>query len=387
MFEWNGERYVQKSGSLVTPGQSLTGETFEPKNTIPGLLIDWLTLRVPVSILGPALSQRIEACLGLVVCTDSEGVVKWEKRQLDIDKLRSDSDGLFWGAQSNGRDSFLVIAASPASVTQATNVFGSLDIRESASVLRRVAMKSLEAYLPEVEFWQCRRIDITGNYALPDARSVKQALRQLLNTDGVRRKASSTKRGGDSVYWSPTSDLTKGKAYHKGEQLRVLIRRGKLVEGSSITARQLAAADRLLRLEHTRGARWFRRFEEAGGKWLALCEKKLAALFVEFFGPLVGGLEVKDMGTENIKELIVQKAVVSASAAERAFSTYLNIKAYGFETTRLGMKKATWHRHLKMLRQAGFSDAQLCAGNVVPFQAVKVLLAVPVASWSELQAA
>lgn len=363
------------------------GETPAPKQCMnEGLLIDWLTLRISLEGLGSVVRDRVRACMGSLVCCNSDGELVWRKMQLDVEKLRSDSGGLFWAMQGDGKADYLVIAGSPASLVSKVNVFGHLDIRRAANTLRAVAMKALTAYLPEVDFWQCRRIDITGNYLLPDEGAVKQALRQLLNTDGVRRKASSAKGGGDTVMWSPTSDMLKGKAYHKGPQLRALLRRGRLTD-EDVSADQLAGADRLLRLEHTVAARWFRRFEEAGGKWYSLSVEALQHLYVKFFGPLVGGLEVKDMGRDHIVQTIEKSAGVSHNAALQAFATYRNIKADGFEETKAGMSRATWFRHLKALRAAGFTDGQLCAGNVIPFQAVKVLLAVPVSSWADLAVA
>lgn len=69
----------------------------------------------------------------------------------------------------------------------------------------------------------------------------------------------------------------------------------------------------------------------------------------------------------------------------RIFTTFRNIKADGFEETKAGMAPRTWARHLSILRKAGFSDAQLCAGNVIPFQSIKVLLALPVSGWADLR--
>jgi hypothetical protein len=373
-------------GPYVIPGQTAMGGSPSLQTVGDGLLIDWLTLRIPLELVGSVVADRVKSCMGSLICCNADGELKWQKKQLDVEKLRSDSKGLFWQAQGDGKTDYLVIAASPASLTSVVNVFGSLDARNCANVLRFAAMRALNAYLPEVDFWQCRRIDITGNYALPDAGSVKQALRQLLNTDGVRRRASSNARGGDTVYWCPTSDVKKGKAYHKGAHLRSLMRKGKLNE-SDLSEDQLVCADRLLRLEHTRGARWFRRFEQGGGKWIDLTAEALAFLYLDFFGPLLGGLEVKNMGREQLVSQIEKESKVSHQQALQAFTTFRNITVDGFEETKAGMAERTWFRHLKILRSAGFSDAELCAGNVVPFQAVKVLLAVPVASWAELRVA
>ncbi len=282
-----------------------------------GLLIDWITLRVPLDGLTKNVSDRVRECMGHVVCCDADGVVKWKQNRLDVDKLRSDAPGLFWAAQGDGRRDYLVIAGSPASIAHGQNVFGSLDIRSGAEVLRQTAQKALGAFLPPIDFMQCRRIDITGNYALPDAGSVKQALRQLLNTDGVRRKAGSDKKKkSDTVYWNATSDLTKGKAYHKGPHLRDVARK----RGVPLSEDQLQLADRLLRLEHTRGSRFFRRMEEAGREWFSLTAQELAQMFREFFGPLVEGLEVKKMTENTIKDAIITGAHVKPGAADRAFS-------------------------------------------------------------------
>ncbi len=379
-----------QSGCSVIPGQSAMGGTFSQKSPnlvhLNGLLIDWLTLRIPLDSVGQSIYDRVRDCLGSVVCTDADGVIKWEKRHLDVDKLRSDSQGLYWAAQSDGKADYLVIAASPASLNHRVNVFGSLDIRAGAETLRKVAMQALGAILPPLECWQCRRVDVTGNYALPDDASVRQALRQLLNTDGVRRKAGSASRGGDTVYWSPTSDMAKGKAYAKGAHLRSMLRRGKLTD-QDFPESTLAMADRLLRLEHSRCARWFRRFEQSGGHWLNLGTEALKYFFYEFFGPLTGGLEVKDMGREQIVNQIESGGCVSHQQALQAFATYRNIKADGFEETKSSMALRTWRRHISILRKAGFSDSQLCAGNVVPFQAVRILLAQPVCGWADLRAA
>lgn len=351
-----------------------------------GLLIDWLTIRHQLGAdLGDALTQRVRTCLGMLYAVDSDGAVKWQKANLDIEKLRSDAPGLFWTIQGDGKNEYLTIGASPASLEHGNNVFGTLDIHHAAAVLLKVAQKALSAILPAAEHWQCRRIDITGNYVLPDAPSVKQALRALLATDGVRRKASSDRRGGDSVYWNPSSDLSKGKAYHKGPQLQMMARK----RGLELSAQQLDASQRLLRLEHTRGSRWFRRLEQENIHWLSLTPPKLTELYTQFFAPLMTGIEVKDMHRPQILsklcEVNLAGKTITETQAKAAFSTYTNIKSFGFDEMKGSMPERTWFRHLRILRAAGFSDAQLCAGNVIPFQQVRILLAQPVASWEDIR--
>lgn len=347
-------------------------------------LIDWLTLRLPLEKLqDEALHRRVRDCCNTLLCSDVDGVCLWEKQVLNVDALRSDSVGLFWQLQSDGKRPYLVIGGSPASVEHGVNVFGEIDIQHCASVLIQAARKELQAILPALEFWQCRRIDITGNYALPDSASVKQALRQLSISEGGRRKASNDHRGGDTVYWNPSSDLTKGKAYHKGPQLRRLVRLGKI----ALDEAYLALADRLLRFEHTRGARWFRRLQESGRCWFDLTSSDLVGFFLDFFGRLVDGVEVTDMQRYELVEMIRDRNGCTPAQAEAAFATYRNIRADGFDVAKGFISRATWYRHLGMLRTVGISDADLVSGNVVQFRQVRVVLAQAVGSWDELRRA
>jgi len=251
------------------------------------LLIDWLTLRIGLGpSLGNALTQRIRECCNTVHCCNSTGELVWSKKSLDIDALRSDTPGICWMMQSDGKEEYLVIGASPASLEHGLNVFGSLDVQHCARVLIERAGKALNAVLPGFRFWQCQRIDITGNYVLPDAASVKQALRQLSLADGGRRRATTKARGGDSVYWNPSSDLVKGKAYHKGPQMAYLRRKGVLDVSDDL----ISLGDRLLRLEHTRAARFFRELRQAGKWWWDLTKEQLTGYFMDFFGPVTGGV-------------------------------------------------------------------------------------------------
>jgi II/X family phage/plasmid replication protein len=344
-------------------------------------LIDWLTLRCPLGHLGPRLIERIRECLNTIHCVDREGQIVWTKQSLDVDALRSDTPGLVWMVQSDGKQEYLAIGGSPASIEHGINVFGSCDIQHAASVLVQKAGRVLNAILPRPDLWQCRRIDITGNFVLPDFASCKQALRQLCLADGGRRKATNDKRGGDSVYWNPTSDLAKGKAYHKGPHLAHLARKGLINIGEDL----VALADRIIRLEHTRGARWFRRLAEAGRHWYDLTLADLEGLFVEFFGRVVDGVEVNEMERHELVARIAQCSGITQGRAEAAFATYRNIRADGFEVTKDYMPSRTWYLHLKYLRAAGISDADLQQGNVVQFRPVRIVLAQPVTCWEDIR--
>lgn len=348
-------------------------------------LIDWLTMRLPISAKShPAIFERVASFAGHLVSCDSAGEVVWTKKTLDLDALRSDSPGLYWQLTSDGTSDVLVIGASPASLEHGLNVWGSVDIRHCAGVLIRHASRCLQIALPGVDAWQCRRLDVTANYALPDAASVKHALAQLMVTSGARRRPSSHARGGDTVYWNPASDLTKGKAYHKGPQVLKLWKKNRL---AALPAEH-ELLNQVLRLEHTRGAKWFRRLAESGQRWQDLTDERLIELHTEFFSPLISdGIEVKNMEREHIIKAIVAANGCSENQARAAFSTYRNIRSDGYEVTKDSMSVRTFFRHQKMLRAAGISDQHLRDAVVVPFPRVRFTLAKPVANWEDIRRA
>jgi II/X family phage/plasmid replication protein len=350
---------------------------------VKGLLIDWLTLRIPLDDnLSPALYSRVMEARLSIHCCNVDGEIVWQKQSLDFDALRSDTIGLCWQIQGDGIRYYLVIGGSPASLEHGINVFGDLDIVKGASLLIGVAQKALLSILPPIDKWQCRRIDITGNYLLPDAMSVKQALRMLMNTDAARRVASSCKKGGDTVLWQANSDLSKGKAYHKGPQLAYLCRKKHL----AVTVEQLLMADRILRLEHTRGARWFRREESAGRRWQDLTPDALAALYCDFFGKLLSGkVEIKDMNRDYIVSRLIRDVGLTEGMANSIFTTLRNIREDGYEVVKSFMPRATFYRHMKHLRSIGITDGDMSIAKVIPIRPVKVILAHPVASWAEIR--
>lgn len=345
-------------------------------------LIDWLTLRVPAGRLGPDLAARMRANFGYLTQIDKAGEVLWRKPTLDLDSLRSDADGLFWQLQGSADgETYLAIGASPASLCgDGVNVFGSCDIRGCAAVLLSHASRSLRAVLPPVEAWQCRRIDVTANYALPDTVAVDFALAQLMRSDGSRRKASTQK--GNTVYWAPTSQLRRGKAYNKGRHLRMKVKRGAII-GPDV----LALADRLLRLELTLGGRYCRELERAGRSWLTLTAAELSKEHAEFFGQLNAVCEVEDMERDDIIQTIARANGISESRARSAFRQYADMRRSGFEAVKAETTKPTFYRNNKYLTVAGFTVAHLKTAHEVPFKRVQLLIASPVSSWDELRAA
>lgn len=343
------------------------------------MLIDWLTLRHPLNDkIGSYLLEKIDNCLGETFCFAPDGSLKWQKSNLDIEKLRSDAQGLFWSLSYDGDGKqYISIGASPSSLEfGGVNVFGSLDIEYGAQILLKHARRALSSILPDYQEWQCRRVDVTCNYDLGNAAQVKQGLSMLLATDAPRRRTNSSRKGGDTVYWNPTSDLRAGKAYHKGAHLRRQVSRGEC----ECPEQLLDKADNLLRLELKLGARWFRRLGKA---WHCLTEAELLQEHQSFFSALIGeGLEVKDMGSL-LKEL--EKVCETPGRALAAHKTFSLIKSMGYTQTKESSPRSTFNLHCKYLRAAGISSAELCAGEIIPFKKRKMILAEPVRWWDEIK--
>lgn len=331
--------------------------------------------------------EKLESCLDYVQRYDSEGLVKYSKRVLDIEKLRSDSRGLFWAVGSDGKQSYLIVAGSPASCANhfKNNVFGLGDIGLCARILLRAASSAIGCVLPDYREFQCRRVDITANYILPDKESVSLALRQLAVSDAARRISSSPKNGGDSVYWSASSTFSKGKVYQKGAHMRYLIKK----QVASLPCDDdIYLLDRVLRFEHTRGSAFFRRLEENGQVWHeVLTEEYLQKLFLDFFSPLVAGVGVEDMNREEFIKCLIEENGITENQACAVFTTWRNIQQDGFFAVKGYMSKPTFYRHLRYMRAIGITDADMTTAKVLPIRRVKIILAEPISSWQELRAA
>ncbi|MBS1210080.1 MAG: putative Phage replication protein [Proteobacteria bacterium] len=358
------------------------------------MLIDWLTLRISFKRLPQAVREHLEGCFGLIMCCDPDGAVKWEKTTLDLDKLSSDSVGIFWQVQLNPFDCYgdgrmLVIDGSPAAIEHRNNVFGSDNIRHCARVLVNAASAALKHQLADPLWWDCRRIDVTQNYLMESSSQVKEALRCLRGTDAPR--ARSYIAGGDTVGWNKGSDRLSGKAYDKGTQLAKLCKKGK----AEATFEELEIAARLLRLELKIGARWFRETfalmvnaEGYGRAWHQITSEELTDMHTQYFERFIGKAEVTEMGTHSVLRQLQEKAVnskgqpISEGQALSAYSTWCRIKAMGYDNTKASMPASTWGLHTKYLRQAGLSDADICTAQIIPFRR-HFVMGTPVCSWSD----
>lgn len=74
---------------------------------------------------------------------------------------------------------------------------------------------------------------------------------------------------------------------------------------------------------------------------------------------------------------------LSKGCALAAFRTWRVIAVDGHQAAPASMTKATWYRHVKILRAAGLSWGDFAAGNVVPLRR-KPLIMKPVTCWADM---
>jgi hypothetical protein len=127
--------------------------------------------------------------------------------------------------------------------------------------------------------------------------------------------------------------------------------------------------------------------EQAGKDWYRLTAFELWQGYRDFFSRLVEGVEVKEMDRLNLVARIVEANGITQGRAESAFTTLRNIREDGFEAVKGYMAPRTFYLHLKHLRAAGITDADMHTAKVLPFRPVKIILAQPCSGWAELMRA
>lgn len=333
-------------------------------------MIDWLTLVLDTPVeLVPAVRAWAHERPHLMRYTPATGDVEWDVPAREV--VRSDSHQVTLSATPSG----IVVSGSPArAMGQASNVFGSCDVVECSRAHIALVGKLTGWALPDYQAWRCTRIDVTYNYDLGNLRTVRQALAILRQADGGRYKVRAT---AETVYWSPGARTRGGKAYAKGPHLRYQVKRGQ----AQATEEELELADRLLRLELRLGGEWFRRARQVAGPawWVYDYQREHEAYFRE------------QIGSVEVSEMTVQDRVIEAAPTEgqglAAYRTWCLIKAVGHQNARESMPRSTWYRHLRILREAGLTWADLAAGEVLPFRRRVIELREPVLSWDELRMA
>ncbi len=339
------------------------------------MLIDWVTARVPLDRL--SLEARIVcAAIGerIIRFCPRTGSVRWETAAWDT--VRSDSHQVVVRVGSD-----LWMQGSPARViADGCSVFGAgasaaLDLLGCVDVMRRFVQQHLATDLPQVHEWIVSRSDVTGNLELESLEEVRAALSILRNCEGGRYRVS--QQAGDTVYWSHTSKHRSGKAYAKGPHLCYLMK-NKTYTGRHYYPGEIQQASRLLRLELKLGREWFHRHD-----WKTADAATLTHEWENYFARMIGGVEMQT--DANILQRL-QAVATTEGRARAAYGCWLIIKSEGWERARSAHARTSWHRHLRLLRAAGFGDADISAGRVVQMRR-KVMEARLVRSWAELKRA
>lgn len=340
------------------------------------MLIDWLTLRTPISDIQDADLQALMPYLAtLEVKNALTGDILKSKLVVDIDNVRSDFQGMVWSITSNGVVKYLNIGASPASLEFGSNLFGSADYDYCKSLLLAHARKVLKGVMLFNDGWLPRRIDVTQNYFLQSQYQVKDALHILRSSDGIRQKA--TVQAGDSVYWGYKSHFRGGKAYDKYSQALELNRKAiKAGKPAIYTPEQLEIMQSILRLELKLGRQFFDEHPDE----TILTQQFLQNEHEEFFNKFIGNAEVTDMDSLYKR---LQETAPSAGRARAAYDTYLRIKQLGYAFTEQSMATSTFRLHRQYLKAAGLCDSDLTSAQIIELRKRKINLE-PVYSWEHL---
>lgn len=339
------------------------------------MLIDWVTARVPLEGLSEQVRQAVSLIGDRIIrFNPATGEQRWETSAWD--SIRSDTHQVVVRVGSD-----LWMQGSPARVCgDGDAVFGSgpsaaLDLLGCVDAMRRFLAGQLGVVLPPADRWIVTRVDITGNLLFADLRTVRDALRLLRDVEGGRYRVSA--QAGDTVYWSARSKLRAGKAYAKGPHLRHLMRqRG--YDGRQYTPQEIAAADRLLRLELRLGREFWSR-----NRWQDFTAEQLRLQWSEYFRRMAGDTAVTD------DRDLMQRVIASAPSegqGKAAYGCWCLIQREGWERAREMYSRSTWYRHLRILRAAGLRDGDISSGRVIPMR-LRVIDAALVTSWEQLLAA
>ncbi len=347
------------------------------------MLIDWITARIQLAGLLAEQVREIQRRQDLVVRFTGEGEVVWATNAWD--SIRSDSHKLSIRVSSD----CLWMQGSPARIIgDADNVFSSgpsaaLDLLACVQRMACFVSAALQIDLPlNPENYRVSRVDVTQNLELDSLEAVRVALSILRNCEGGRYRVS--QQAGDTVYWSHKSRLRSGKAYAKGPHLLYAMKKREQ-HTRQYTPEEIHAASRLLRLELKLGAQYWR--ERAGKPWYDITPADLETEWKNYFERMIGGAEVKQ-DTDIYKRIL---AVVDTdkdgkpkeTLARSAYGTWSLIKSESWERAKSMYAKSTWYRNLKILRNAGLSDADISAGNVVQLRR-KIIECRAVNTWSDI---
>jgi II/X family phage/plasmid replication protein len=329
-------------------------------------VIDWITLKVSREVVSEASWRVLEGRTGRVMKLSADGEIEWMMPSRE--SVRSDSHQVTVHAAGA-----LVISGSPARVDGVNNVFGSGNLAQCAIRMICFVERICGIHLPlDLNLWKVTRVDVTHNYDLGSPAEVRQALMYLRHAEGGRYQVRTSS---ESVYWSANSRMRSGKAYHKGPHAAFQSKKGQ----AEYTSEEIGLAGRLLRLELALRSMWWAKVTQP---WHCFTEEELDRVHADYFGQMIGKVEVIEM--DNLLQQL-ERVAPSKGQALGAYRTWSLVKSIGQQEAEASMPRRTWYRHRKILFDAGLTWADLQASNVVPLRRRTIELGAPVRSWEELR--
>lgn len=396
-------------------------------------MIDWLTLRYEWGDRVFDLAPRLRAVFWerpLVVCMrQGTGEVLWSTNGRE--SIRSDTHQVVVEVTATS----VTVQGSPArALGLRHNVFGPDSLHVCARAMLDHVRRDLAMFgiaTPCYRAWKITRVDVTHNFVFARPNEVRQALAYLRQYDAGRYKVGSKS---ETVYWSQSSRIKSGKAYHKGPHLRYQMGKGQ----ATVTEQEIRLGDHLLRLELALRAEWWRRIR-AGGlrvQWTT----DLQAEYAEYWGGLIGTCEITDMTeqeaiveagkrvlqqgvarnliklecataylesfyqtptvldrkameeVERVRKKIAGlrvRCVMPDDGGERygraAYATWCTVSAMGHKLTQEHLPPSTWYRHLAVFKEAGLSWGDIAEGKVIPLRREPLMLRQPARNWDDVQ--
>lgn len=340
-------------------------------------MIDWLTLFLDASLLDRHSMEAVLKNTDKVQRINGmTGEVMWSSPVRE--SIRSDDHCITVTFGSR-----LEIKGSPARVRSGHNVFGSLDIKQCALDMIEFVAKHHSIFIPRnLKLWTCSRIDVTQNYDMGSLTQAQAAVDQLKPLKcGVQK----TSTYDTSCIWGQGSLLHSGKAYLKGPHLRELVSKNK----ARIVERELALADRLLRLEYSLRRCLIRRYKESGLNWYDMTPECLLQFHSGYFSKFISTVEVVDM--DNILDLLLANVgkgdgqIPTEGRARAAYDCYTRIRLTNYLSAKESYPKATFYKHVKYLKTVGLVAADLQPINVVPLRKRQIVLDKPVSCWDDIK--
>jgi II/X family phage/plasmid replication protein len=337
------------------------------------LMCDWMTIKICKSLLPESTIRYLESQSSKLFKVNAQtGELEWES--YCYESVRSDTHQICFRI---GVD--FSIQGSPARIGNPNNAFGALDLLYCAGKMIRFAAEQLDLdRLPDIRFWRCTRVDLAANHIMQSGAEARQALAYLKQSPEGRQKHSFESNG---LYIGKRSTLNRGKIYLKGQDAKRNQRYGR----AEYTELQLQKAERLLRSELTLARHFFRRLkDDHNTEWYELTTDKLIELHNEYFKEYFSQVEVTDMS--NIEERLL-KFSPTEGQARSAFDCYFRIRSLGYEQAKGTYSTPTWYRHIKNLKSAGLTRADLVQINVIPLKKRAICIGEPARYWDDIDVA